>query len=539
MTSPHFGDSRVAQAVYTWSKTSIDGSKGMGFTAVSPLLEGCIDWLTKLQLPEFQLLPSGIDESLEHYESRVGFSEVGRTCKEGVGIIYCKTADGAVDSFSRPQPVVHAFFGSSEALGLLCVTGIPKDRWIREVRGSAGGGLRLPDVDVSHVCTDSMAVMQHNCPEDHDGARQMLRMVAEYRIERIGTIDIAFGCRPLVQVSLAFPIDIADSFCLTPYVTVDGTRRELEVRVPDARMFSDDRSSLRVTSGFDSCQFQQSITAAAEKFLYVAQPSLRRYAEAALRVTDARRGPGADGSSTVASAVLKAQPGVGEATAEPDLLSRAINAARRDSEEGPLSQRESFVLADNLREAGFNLPDLLTAPPSLLLTIFTNVSAREAVLRWSRQLGDAPLAQFVELWNRTGVAFFLGVVLLRNLDENEGSWHVAATKGLAPGSTVSVLRSVTHYPDGGLGLARVISRGFGDNEMMRRFISIVFADNPRFLYDAVLARADLSDTQMLDYIRFGFESWTDYRRIPADEASAIYQVLRPKLFHKLRVLLGK
>jgi len=96
-----------------------------------------------------------------------------------------------------------------------------------------------------------------------------------------------------------------------------------------------------------------------------------------------------------------------------------------------------------------------------------------------------------------------------------------------------------HYPGKSLSLARTIEQGLGDNETMRRFISNTFEDYPRFLYDDVLSQAAISETQMLDFIRFGWTPWARYRKIPDKEASAIYQVLKPKLFQKLRVLLGR
>ena len=537
MTSPHFSGSAVAQALYTWSKASIDGSKGMGFAAISPSLEGSIDWLSKLQLPEFQLLPPGIDDSLNHYESRVGFSEVGRIRKEGIGIIYCKTADGAMDSFSRPQPVVHAFFGDAETLGLRCLISVHSDRWIRRVEGSVGGADRLLDADVSLICADPMEAIRHSCPEDHDGARQLLRMVAESDIERIGTIEIAFGHEALRQVFLAFPMDIANDFCLTPYVTVDGTRRELGLRVPDIK--SSGNTVPSVNSDVGGCDFQRSITQAGTRFLFVTDSSLRRYAEAALELTATRRQRSTVPSPAPKSADSQAYTDASMSPGELEVLLEAVNAVRRDSHERPLTPRESLALAERLSELQFNMMGLLEVSRPLIVTVFKNVAKGDVVLRWSRRFASVPVDKFADLWNQTGVAFFLGVVLLRNWNDVSVSWHIDAKQGISPVATAEVLRSMMPYPGGGLRLARTIERGLGDNETMRKFISRTFEDNPSFLYGDVLSQSTVSDTQMLDYISFGFESWARYRKIPANEESAIYQVLKPTLFRKLRLLLGK
>jgi hypothetical protein len=282
MSEPRFGSDRVAQAVYAWSQVLIDGSKGMGFSAISPSLSGSVDWLSHLHLPEFNLFAPHSIQPVFSYEERHGFSEVGRAVKGNIGIIYRKTADGVVDPTSRRHPVVHALFSDATTLGLLCLNRIPEHFWIRHAASSAGGGLNLQDVAISDIYSTRGSVTKHICPRDHSAALNLLRSVVECRIERDGRIGLRYGRNTLESIALAFPLDVADNFLLCSYLDDTVIRRELHLQAYDMAGLRTGSFSVGLASDSGSCQLRRAVMSAAKKFLYVDEPSFRRYANAVL-----------------------------------------------------------------------------------------------------------------------------------------------------------------------------------------------------------------------------------------------------------------
>lgn len=534
MTAPVFESGSVAQALYTWSKTRIDATRGLGFVAVSPLLVESVDWLTKLKFPEFQLLEADADESLDSYESRHGFSETGRIIRGHVGILYRKTADGTVDASQRPQPVIHALFGNLKDMSLLCIDRIPPDRWIREVKNTPSGGLRLPgggrlslaDGKLSDFCSFSWTSRQHECSKDHDNALQLLRVVADHGIDRVGSIDVSFDPAVLTDVSLAFPEDIVTNFSLTPYVTANNTRRKLTLQTPDLEAIDNDRGP-RTASDMTGCQFQQSVIRAARAFLYVKEPSFQLYAKAIL-----------DPAGNAGHIALMNEATEKSPSREFESVFALIREIRTDTTAGRLSQRESLVLARRLQGLGFDMPKLLASPPELLETIFADVSGRQEILDWSRLLPGNHVNRFVELWNRTGFAVFLGIILLRSSDADKETVNVSAKTGAVEEHTRSVLRDTRHYQDGHLKVRRILHMGLGDSEEMRKFICKTFEDDPRFFYDAVLSEATVPRPHMLDYIKFNFNIWKAHRQLSSSEISVIREIFKPGLIGRLKMHLG-
>jgi hypothetical protein len=203
---------------------------------------------------------------------------------------------------------------------------------------------------------------------------------------------------------------------------------------------------------------------------------------------------------------------------------------------GALSDEASKALLGKLTSAGIRPTQVLDLPAEVLTDIFEMVGDREVVWQWSRKLfADIGAGAFVDLWNRTRVGAFLGFVLLKNLDTAEGEgFKIAADKGVTPGATAAILRSMMIYPNGGRSIGRVILRGFGDTEPMRQFIAETFSGEPKFLFDAILADLDIPPAHLRDYIRSCYEPWAAHRRIPPREAMAVYQALRLTWVQRLK-----
>lgn len=275
-------DGQVAQAVYTWSSRLVDGSKGLGFSTISPSLEKSIDWLTRLQPPEFKLFTTN-NPSPELYEARRRFSEVGRTVRGQISIVYRKTADGTVDVSGRPQPVVHALLANTKTFGLLSASRIRQDLWIPEIEQQSVAGLELGDIAFEDTVDPTNPIASHICPNGHDDARSFLRSLIGLGIQGEGNIVVSSYPETLAQMLLAFPSNVVDGFCHASYVTLEGVRHEIGLRLP--RHDDHSNSTFNFWQRTEFCPLKQATKEAATKYLFTGDASIGKYAEAVLKAT--------------------------------------------------------------------------------------------------------------------------------------------------------------------------------------------------------------------------------------------------------------
>ena len=532
MNEPRLPNGIVAQAVYTWSPTLVNGSKGMGFSAISPSLVGSIDWLSRLNPPEFDLFQGDVTGAPSDLTgAKKDFSEVGRILVDGIAIAYRKTADGEVSKPGRPHQVVHAVMAKPAILGLSCMTRIRDDFWIRKVEGPGGGNLNLVDLALADLLEVQDASTGHSCPAYHEDAENLLQLLAECQFEAEGTIALG-STEAIMAVSLAFPEKVANGFSVTPFVAIGGVQRELTLRAPaDVGPEKKSPEEKRPEAAQPSqCPLERAVEQAARQYLYCANPNLSRYAEAAVKLSKA---PAARASSSVPRLTL---PAVTEPEINP--VYALLDEVRDGS--GLLSDAASKVLLGRLASAGVPATQILELPSGILTDMFARVGDREVVWQWSRKFADVDAGTFIDLWNKTRIGAFLGFVLVKNLAAAEGEGiKIFADKGVTPEATVAILRSMRGYQGGGRSIGRIIARGFGDTEPMRQFIAETFSKEPQFLFDAILASVDIPDAHMVDYIRSCYEPWAEYRRIPEREAAAIYQALRLTWMQRLKVIFGR
>lgn len=525
----------LGQAIYTWSRSRLDGTKGMGFCAISPALVPDVDWLSKLNPPEFELFPSGMVGAGELYEAREGFSHVGRTIKSGRAIIYCKTADATFDDSGRPQLLVHAVIASRAILGLSRITRVRSDFWIRKVAQQSGLP-ELSDLTLTEFSAGDGQAPAHTCPTAHEGALRLLRAIAADGPDREGIIEIQASDAGLDEVLLAFPRKVADEFSLDPYVMTDGVKWNLTLLMPRGESQSASSAPKPDIADPGGCALEQATRQAAKQFLYCAKPSFQSYASAALDIVEkpprAPRAPQAPAVPPGPAVPGLIRPPVGQ-DANPVL---PLLAKVRDGA-APLTELENMALRARLSAS--LVPDLLALPTGMIAEIFANVSDRELIWDWSRLFQDVPADKFSRLWNDTHLAAFLGIVLVMNLVNDQGTTRITSDRGASPEATAQVLWSMRKYPGGGRSIARILGRGLGDAELMRQFVARTFEEDPRFLFDAVLASADFPVVHMIDYIRFCFESWQSYRDLPEREAAALYETLRPTFIDKLRTIFAR
>jgi hypothetical protein len=527
MTELHLPNDRLAQAIYTWSLTNVDGTRGMGFSAISPALTGSIDWLQRFPSTAFRLFPEDAGEvTSDLYEARRGFSETGRLFERGIGVVYCKTADGAVDAMGRPQPVVHALFGDAGVLGLDVTTQIAEEFWITDVE-------RIKQDLKDYAISDLPAITevpQHLCPIDHEGARIILHLIADIGQTRNVILECPSSERILPEVLLAVPSGLARTASLTPYASLEGVVRQLHLTAHALSRVNPRVSASAAMLG--RCEFARAVESAAQKYIYVRDPDLKSFAVAALEATAPRSG---------SQGTIKRKR---EAPASHDrsqsAVAHEIELIKRESGFSHLSEKEGLLVAERLRIRGLPVAGILEEPDEMLLEMFKPVQSEDAVRDWCLLLKELPLNTFVGLWNRTRIAVFLGLVLMR-LCSSDGSFDDAlvASNGVSPEATASILRVMSLYEGGGLSIATAINNGLGSSELMREFICEAFCDNAPFLYDDILAKVNASPLLRLDYIRFGYSAWARHRRLPENEVAALDQVIRPGLLTRFRILIGR
>jgi hypothetical protein len=527
----------LGQAIYTWSRSRLDRTKGMGFCAVSAGLEKDIDWLAKLNPPEFQLFHEDADDNPKLYEARLGFSEVGRTVQHDRAIFYRKTADGSFDDANRPQLVVHALIGGPALLGLSRIGEVRDEIWIREVSRSALGEPRLADFTLADVMNSVQpAPTKHVCPDDHKDALSLLRRVAAADLNGQGVIE--FPVKDLRPVFLAFPTEVADGFSFDPYVVVGGVERNLALRAPsgprpDSLTVRDQAADLG--TGPDTCRLMLTASETAGQHLYGSEPDFRAYARTVLskasrsadqpaRVAPSRTAE--DGGSTVTA------PEYPEPVIDINPIWPLLKQVRSGG--AALTEQENRALLNLLTP--IHAAGLLSLDDVTLVEIFTSISDNNLIWKWHRYFEAESADTFTRLWNRTHVAAFLGIVLAKNLAAPDGSVRIDSDRGVAPEVTGEVLRSMQQHKFGSRALVIVIERGYGDSGATRQFITRVFEQDPFFLFDMVLKAAKVPVAHMTDYLRSGFEQWWTLRHLPEQEAEALRELLQPTFLDRVKVI---
>ena len=537
MTEIYLPSDRLAQAIYTWSLTNVDGSQGMGFTTISPALKGSIDWLQRFRPTAFHLFrENATGVASDPYEARRGFSEIGRLFERGVGVVYCKTADGTVNAKSRPQVVVHALIGDAHVLRLGLIGQIPENFWIRKIDDVERSKSELNDIAASALPAAADA-SEHFCPNDHAGARAILQAIANIGRPQEVQLECPSSNRIIPEILLAIPSTLVKTASLTPYVSLAGVVKQLHLTAPDTSRSDPSFSGSVVVPG--GCEFVQAVESAARKYLDVKSPDLTKFASAALQATSPR--PGGSGSIK-----RKDHPDNGKhetavtSGRSQSAVTREIASSKRESDFAYLSEKQGLQVAERLRVHGLPVVSILEEPDEILLELFRCVQSYDTLRSWFLLFQDVPLDTFVALWNRTHIAAFLGFILMRLRSSNESLKEpLVASSGVESRVTASILRTMSQHPGGGEGIAAIIDKGLGSSEVMREFICNTFNDDAAFLYDGILEKLQAHPLTRLDYIRFGYSEWVRYRGLPESEAAAIDQVLRPGLLTRFRILIGR
>jgi hypothetical protein len=229
-----------------------------------------------------------------------------------------------------------------------------------------------------------------------------------------------------------------------------------------------------------------------------------------------------------------------EAGSQTTVVAQEVRGVRDDvGDIRPFSKVESLALLAKLRQLGATT-QVLEEDTTLLTLVFGELADADAIWKWSRAWADVDIDVFIDLWNKTHIAAFLHVVLLKNLTPAGNiDRRISADRGVYPPATIKALQAMRSYPRGGASLGEIIQSGFGSAESTRLFICEAFKQWPDYLYGTVLQSVDLPSGQMIDYIRFGYDSWIRYRKLSEQEADAFRDLLRPKFFDKIKSILGR
>lgn len=512
MRPPKFTEGQVAQAVYTWSKSNVDGSSGIGFSAISGLLTQSTDWLHRLQPDAFKLNldEPGLteEEAAARYQARANFGAVGRFDVDGVGVIYSKTADGAVDAKGRPQPVVHAIMGRPADLDVAQIGRIRVSFWRSQVTEDELN-VQLPDLSLSDLV--DAAPQSADCAGEHTGAKEFLRRLRAADGNSV-SLELTPAEAKLADIVDAFPPEVHRLIALNPYVVVAGTMYKFDLTV--AKLYVPHQEPPGESA------WRRAVRMAAARHLFTERASLAGYADTLL--------------SPPMPAVQQRQQETRTTVA--DVLSEIRTKAMigTQSMTGPAS----LQLAERLRRAGYDFVRLPLETADVLRLVLGGVEDMRGISGWAKLLHELSLESLVGIWNDTGVPAFVGFLLMRDLASEWDETMLLHTKSVGDVEPVArVLRLAVSQHKGADNLAILIDHGFGGTEQARGMISHAFATSPHFLFGSVLQRTRLEPVAILDFIRSNFNGWSTYRRLPEQEAKAISEMFKPKFWRRFRELL--
>lgn len=528
MTAPELGLDVVAQAIYTWSEANVDGTSGIGFAVTSRHLATSTDWLHRLQPAAFQLyrndqdgpaLTIGPDE----------FSMVGRTTKDGIGILYCKTASGTRDSKRRPQPVVHALLSRSVEMTAKLIPTLDPAFWIRQI--SSGMMPRsLPELTLPALPIDWPALTEattHNCDREHIAARALLTRIAAEASGGVLQITLAEARPDVAGLLEAFPPEVANYICLDPYVTRDGPRYILSCHLPPKIAFQDFDSS-------NSCAFAKYVHRAAIRYLM--SPTFERYAADVLAPSQTTDRPVPIPRSSRHQEYKSAKVDAPDLDVARIVHRALVSVGARNS----LTGSDCVYLLNEIRTAGLNAGDLLGLETVDLRRTLGSCVDAGALTRLAQALAHVSTARLIEAWNSTGIASLLGVIIARKSPADGLGDVVISLPGdeLLPDLT-DVLRSSMSFSDAARNVRLLIERGLGASATSRRAIVDAYVESPQFFFDAVLTEISISDLMRVDFIRLMFEPWSRLRRIPSTEVAALATLWKPSLFDRLKSVILK
>ena len=460
-----------------------------------------------------------------------GFSFVGRILDSGWSILFCKTDAAVLDAKRRPQPLIHALFGEQDVLDLWAVNAIPADFWLKSLTDSKIP--KLSDVEVTAIIPSRADGLRecgernHDCSKVDRRAALLLNRLSQSATGR-GESDLAGP----VYAELVDDLLVALPSSAWSYVELEHYRDGIEVtaqvrlRLPGATP-----SSQPLESVF-GCPLSARVNREAP-LLFSRTGGIQHFASAVL------------GQPRPADQKLagRAPPAPAPAPAPvPSPVHRSLDdliaAARLDNQRW-LPPRSALAVATQLRQSGESLPGIiLEASTQSATDLLATTGTMGDLNHWSKILGPLSLSDLLGLWERTEVALFVGLILLRHPTDDELSGRVMSSIGVNPTATAEILVGAASRPHAASDLATVLRGGLAGSEPVRRFTASALSAHPKFLFDGVLANADLPSDAHLDFIRAEFEVWSRYRQLSRGDKAALERVLHPSILERVRALMG-
>jgi hypothetical protein len=527
MSEPKLHPGTVGQALYTWSNSTIAGSSGVGFVEISPALSGSIEWLRRLQPQAFRV---HLETSLVPYDhTEQKFSYVGRICRNGCQIVFCKTDRAHRDDKGRDHSLVHALFSVDPGFDLSSVVRIPSSVWITgsaghnwpslsDMTGKEVGMFRSGEHRVTPTDPD------HDCDHDDHRAKAILQEFA----------DSTRDSKRAAVLTTWYPELNYDLLRIIPeslwsYAELEHFREQGEVTARITISVPIVGSNRVDVERSPQCQLKQSVRRA-ESRLYQPNGGMRAFAQAALGMEK----KSADGAPKEVARTIEFGPLTPEELS--GRISELLNAGGGVGDR--LTEASASSVAAQIRGAGGDVAaTILEADQEALTVLLATTVGSHEVSRWASYLADLTVEDLLELWRRSRIGLFLGLLLLRQPEERSLRQGVLASSGVEPRATAQIMLWLATRPEAADHFAVLFRNGLAETENSRQFLARTLAARSQFLFDAVLPKAELSRECHLDFIRFAFKEWALLRGLSGPDADSIEVLLRPGLMERLRVLL--
>jgi hypothetical protein len=118
MRVPEIPSGTVELAAYTWCSSTLTGSKGLGFTNVSPGLGRYVGWLDGLDPVHLRVLETAGAQEPDQFPSWKRQVSVGQFANGALNVIYIKQVSAGVDDHGRNRPLILLLIGHSSELHL-------------------------------------------------------------------------------------------------------------------------------------------------------------------------------------------------------------------------------------------------------------------------------------------------------------------------------------------------------------------------------------------------------------------------------------
>lgn len=491
MRAPEIPAGTVELAAYTWCSSTLTGSKGLGFTNVSPGLRRYVGWLDGLDPMHLRVLETAGAQEPDQFPSWKRQVSVGQFAIGSLNVIYIKQVSAGVDDHGRNRPLILLLIGHSSELHLGMLDLGQAQMLLNVV---AGPGI-LQSLSVNYLRGPNFA---HDCASHNDQHSLLLAELRDHNgTLRIRHADLNAAKSFTACVLAGLPAALWPDLQLDWYTGAAGPVSVVSL-LDKPRSIA--HAPLDETIVGESCSHHRRIETVWAS-LPAARRNWRELAEALTRPVP----PLAAGTGT--RPIARVTPPVYGATPAHIRVAGALQLERwgqerrlEDRQIGPVVQ----ALQEDSATSGRWLSMLSAGELHALLA---NAEQHSTFARINRSTTPASISTpvLLDTYKNTGLAVLGHVLLHRETDpQRTGKWAVPRQP-----NRIQLTRLMQTQREGGEPeqmLIAILQGGWAHSaENRRRYLAALNATNPtptaRWVTDTLLAQSQLPEQTLAAFIR--------------------------------------